>query len=138
MSEQQDSNARPADLLAMMPFAIELGIELTGASASKVGGKLRWREALCTSGGVLHGGVLMSFADSLGGICAYLNVPPGGATSTISSTTNFLRPLRDGHAIAIAQPLRVGRSVIVVQTEVRDATGELLAHTTQAQAVLTP
>ena len=80
----------------------------------------------------------MAFADSVGAVCAFLNLPPGAGTATISSTTNFLRALREGHAIASARPLRVGRTVIVVQTEIRDDAGRALAHTTQSQAVLVP
>jgi 1,4-dihydroxy-2-naphthoyl-CoA hydrolase len=125
------------DLVAMMPFAAQLGIELTSATADEVTGRLAWREDLCTTGGLLHGGALMAFADSLGGVCAFLNLPPGAGTATISSTTNFLRALREGHAIATTRPLRVGRSVIVVQTEVCDEAGKALSHTTQSQAVIT-
>ncbi|HEY6522791.1 MAG TPA: PaaI family thioesterase [Solirubrobacteraceae bacterium] len=80
----------------------------------------------------------MAFADSVGAVCAFLNLPPGAGTATISSTTNFLRALREGHAIASTRPLRVGRTVIVVQTEIRDDAGRALAHTTQSQAVLVP
>ena len=126
------------DLVAMMPFAAGLGIELTTAAAEEVTGLLAWREDLCTTGGVVHGGALMAFADSLGAVCAFLNLPPGAGTATISSTTNFLRALREGHAIASTRPLRVGRTVIVVQTEIRDDAGRALAHTTQSQAVLVP
>jgi 1,4-dihydroxy-2-naphthoyl-CoA hydrolase len=79
---------------------------------------------------------VMPFADSLGGVCAFLNLPPGAGTATISSTTNFLRALREGHAIATARPLRVGRSVIVVETQIRDDAGTALSHTTQSQAVI--
>ena len=79
----------------------------------------------------------MAFADSLGAVCAFLNLPPGVGTATISSTTNFLRALREGHGIASTpRPLRVGRSVIVVQTEIRDDAGRAVSHTTQSQAVL--
>ena len=126
------------DLVAMMPFAAQLGIELTAATAHEVTGRLAWREDLCTTGGLLHGGALMAFADSLGGVCAFLNLPAGAGTATISSTTNFLRALRQGHAIATARPLRVGRSVIVVQTDIRDEAGKSLSHTTQSQAVIAP
>ncbi len=124
------------DLVAMMPFAAQLGLELTSATAEEVTGRLAWREDLCTTGGLLHGGALMAFADSLGGVCAFLNLPPGAGTATISSTTNFLRGLREGSATATARPLRVGRSVIVVQTEVCDGAGKALSHTTQSQAVI--
>jgi uncharacterized protein (TIGR00369 family) len=124
------------DLVAMMPFAAQLGMELTAATPEEVTGRLAWREDLCTTGGLLHGGALMALADSLGGVCAFLNLPPGAGTATISSTTNFLRALREGHAIATSRPLRVGRSVIVVQTEIRDDAGKPLTHTTQSQAVI--
>lgn len=120
-----------------MPFAGGLGISLTQASADEVVGRLRWRPELCTAGGVLHGGALMALADSVAGLCAFLNLPEGAAgTATISSTTNFLRGVRDGEVVARARPLRSGRSVIVVETRVHDGDGRLVAHTTQSQAVL--
>jgi len=122
----------------MIPFATTLGMELVSASADEVVGRLAWREELCTTGGALHGGALMSLADNLGGVCAYLNLPPGAGTATISSSTNFMRGIRDGHVTATARPLRVGRTVIVVQTDLRDDAGRLAVQTTQAQAVIGP
>lgn len=122
--------------LAMMPFAAALGIELDAASADEVVGRMAWREDLCTSSGVLHGGALMAFADTLGAVCAFLNLPSGAGTATISSSTNLLRAVRDGEVTATARPLHVGRSVIVVQTELLDATAKRVAQVTQAQAVL--
>jgi uncharacterized protein (TIGR00369 family) len=121
-----------------MPYAVLLGIELETASATEVVGGLRWREELCTTGGLLHGGVLMSLADSLGGLCAYLNLPSGAGTATISSSTNLLRGVREGRVTGRTRPLRVGRSVIVVETELHDGAGKLVAHTAQAQAVIAP
>jgi uncharacterized protein (TIGR00369 family) len=122
----------------MIPYATTLGMELVSASADEVVGRLAWREELCTTGGALHGGALMSLADNLGGVCAYLNLPPGAGTATISSSTNFMRGIRDGHVTATARPLRVGRTVIVVQTDLRDDAGRLAVQTTQAQAVIGP
>lgn len=122
----------------MMPFAGMLGIELDRAAPEAVTGRLRWREDLCTAGGLLHGGALMALADSLGGLCAYLNLPAGASTATLSSSTNLLRAVREGTVSAHARPLRVGRTVIVVQTECSDKDGRLVAHTTQAQAVIAP
>ncbi len=120
----------------MMPFAVLLGIELEVTDPSQVVGGLSWREDLCTTEGLLHGGALMSLADSLGGLCAYLNLPSGAGTATISSSTNLLRAVRKGRVSGRARPLRVGRSVIVVQTELQDQGGKLVAQTTQAQAVI--
>jgi 1,4-dihydroxy-2-naphthoyl-CoA hydrolase len=125
-------------LLKMIPFAATLGMELVSATPEEVVGRLAWREELTTTGGAMHGGALMSLADNLGGVCAFLNLPAGAGTATISSSTNFMRGVREGIVIATARPLRVGRTVIVVQTDVRDDAGRLAVQTTQAQAVIAP
>jgi uncharacterized protein (TIGR00369 family) len=78
-----------------------------------------------------------SLADSAGALCAFLNLPEGSAgTTTIESKTNFLRAVHEGHVEAIARPLHAGRTTIVVDTELRDAAGRLVARTTQTQAVI--
>ena len=125
-------------ILAAMPFAQQLGIEIVEARADEVRGQVHWSPRLCTTGGVLHGGVLISLADTVGAMCAFLNLPPGGATSTIESKTNFFRAVRDGHVDAVARPLHIGRSTIVVQTDLLDASGRRVAQVTQTQAVLLP
>lgn len=125
-------------LLEMMPFARSLGIERVSASPELVVGRMAWADNLCTSFGVLHGGALMSLADSLAAYCAVLNLPEGAGTSTIESKTNFLRAVRSGHVEARARPLHVGRTTIVVDTELYDDDGKLVGRVTQTQAVLAP
>jgi uncharacterized protein (TIGR00369 family) len=125
------------DLARLMPFASVLGMELLGSQPGEVRAPVAWDPSRCTAGGVLHGGVLMGLADSAGATCAFLNLPEGSAgTATIESKTNFLRAVSDGHVEAVARPLHVGRTTIVVDTELRDAAGRLVARTTQTQAVL--
>jgi uncharacterized protein (TIGR00369 family) len=120
-----------------MPFGALLGIEAVSADAAEVHLRLAWREDLCTAGGLMHGGALMALADSAAGVCAFLNLPDGAAgTATISSSTSFLRPVRDGYAEAISRPLSIGRNVIAVDTEVVDANGRAVARVMQSQAVL--
>jgi uncharacterized protein (TIGR00369 family) len=130
--------ADPADLRDAMPFAGTVGIELTEASREGVTGRLAWAPELTTAGGVLHGGAVMGLADALGAVCAFLNLPAGAQTSTIESKTNFFRAVREGHVEATSTPLHVGRSTIVVQTDVRDADGRRVARTVQTQSVLAP
>jgi uncharacterized protein (TIGR00369 family) len=125
------------ELLATMPFADETGVVLTRADPDHVEGTLAWSAERCTSGGVLHGGAVMTLADSLGGICAFLNLPEGAGTSTIESKTNFVRGVREGEVTATTEPIHVGGRTIVVQTRVQDEKGRLVALTTQTQAVLT-
>lgn len=123
-------------LLGLMPFASLVGIELRKAEPDEVVGTLEYSPRLCTAGAILHGGALMTLADTLGAICAYLNLPPGGRTATTTSATNFLRPVGAGSIIGAANPVHLGRSVIVVRVDVTDAQGNLAATTTQTQAVL--
>jgi uncharacterized protein (TIGR00369 family) len=125
------------DLIASMPLAVELGIELERGDASEVRGRMAWAPERCTIGGLLHGGAVMTFADTLGAVCAFLNLPDGASTSTIESKTNFFRGVREGDVLGVAQPLHVGRTTIVVQTDVRDARERRVALVTQTQAVLT-
>jgi 1,4-dihydroxy-2-naphthoyl-CoA hydrolase len=136
MSDQGAGPAGPDRLLTIMPFAVTIGMVLDSAAPQQVTGRLAWSAKLCTAGGVLHGGALMTLADSLGGLCAYLNLPEGAATATISSSTNFLRPVRGGEVRGTARPVHAGRSVIVVQTDLRDDSSALVAQVTQAQVVL--
>jgi 1,4-dihydroxy-2-naphthoyl-CoA hydrolase len=119
-----------------MPFAASIGVEITSAAADEVSGRVEWSPERCTAGGVLHGGAVMSLADALGAACAYLNLPPGAATSTIESKTNFFRALRGGALTGTARPLHVGGTTIVVQTDLRDEEGRRVALTTQTQAVI--
>ena len=125
------------DLLAAMPFAVELGIELEAATPDEVRARLAWDERRCTAGGILHGGALMALADSAGAVVAYLNLPEGASTTaTIESKTNFFRPVSSGHVEASSRVLHRGRSTIVVETDLRDADGKHVARVTQTQAVL--
>ena len=120
-----------------MPLARHLGVEVVAAEKDEVRVRLNWAEELCTSGGVLHGGALMALGDTAGALCAVLNLPEGAGTSTIESKTNFFRGVREGHVEAVARPLHVGRSTIVVQSDLFDSAGKRVAQVTQTQAVLT-
>jgi 1,4-dihydroxy-2-naphthoyl-CoA hydrolase len=132
------TDEQAAALLDAIPFARLVGVELATATPAEVSGRLAWHPDRCTAGGVLHGAALISLADTLGALCAYLNLPAGAATSTIETKTNFFRAVRDGHVDAVARPLHVGRSTIVVQTNLRDAGGRHVAQVTQTQSVLAP
>ena len=123
-------------MLATMPFAVTCGIVLDAAAAEEVRGHLPWAPERCTTAGMMHGGAVMTLADTTGAVCAFLNLPPGASTSTVSSATNFFRAVRDGDVRATTRPLHTGRTTIVVQTELRSSDDKLVALVTQTQAVL--
>ena len=140
MSDERSAGEQEAaaQFLEAMPFARLVGVQPVSAAREEVRGRLDWAPERCTAAGVLHGGALMTFADSLGAACAFLNLPAGAATSTIESKTNFLRAVRGGSVEGIIRPLHVGRTTIVVQTDILDADGRRIAQVTQTQAVLLP
>jgi uncharacterized protein (TIGR00369 family) len=124
-------------LAASMPFFQLIGAELVSASPEEVRARLGWDESRCTAGGVLHGGALMTLADSAGAVCAFLNLPEGAnATATIESKTNFFRAVRDGSVHATSRPLHRGRATIVIETDLHDDAGRHVGRVTQTQAVL--
>ncbi len=122
-----------------MPLCATLGITAREFGADAVVLELEWRPELCTSNGLLHGGVIMMLADSAGAGCAFLNLPDGAiGTSTIESKTNFLGAVKGGSVTARSTALHVGSTTIVVKTEVRHESSNLVAKVTQTQAVLRP
>ena len=122
-----------------MPLAATLGVEMLTGSAEEVRGRIAWRTELCTAAGAMHGGVLMSLADVCGGTSAFLNLPEGASgTTTIESKSNFFRAVTGGRVVATSRPLHKGRSTVVVETELVDDDGRMVAKTTQTQAVLYP
>jgi uncharacterized protein (TIGR00369 family) len=123
--------------LAGQPFARLVGLEVTEAEKTRVVARLTVREEICTSGHILHGGAVMAFADTLGAIGAFLNLPAGAGTTTLESKTNFIGAARVGETItAETTPLHVGRRSSVWQTRITKADGRLVAVVTQTQMVL--
>jgi len=129
------ADASPSDLRDLMPLAALLGIELLEARPELVRGSMQWAPERCTAGGLMHGGALMALADTCGGVCAFLNLPGGAlGTATIESKTNFMRAVRDGAVHAETRPLHAGRTLIVLESELLDNSGALVAKVTQTQA----
>ena len=119
----------------LVPFAAALGMELLEATPELVLSRLQWTPERCTVGGVMHGGALMALADNGGGVCAFLNLPEGAVgTATIESKTNFMRAVREGAVTASSRPLHLGRTMVVVETELVRDDGKLAAKATQTQA----
>ena len=123
-------------LHATMPFCKTLGIRATAMDAGEVRAEMDHSPELCTSNAILHGGAIMSLADSAAAACAFANLPEGAtATTTIEGKTNFVGAVTEGSVEAVSRPLHAGSMTIVVETEVRQG-DRLIAKTIQTQAVL--
>ena len=126
------------NLIDLMPFALQLGLELTSSEPDRIEARLTVTRSLCTTGRIMHGGAIMSVADTLGAIGAFLNLPEGAkATTTIESKTNFLGAAPLGSEVtATATPVHVGGRTSVWQTQLNNDKGKPVALVTQTQLVL--
>ncbi len=114
-----------------------MGIRFVEATRDRLVAELTIRPELTTIGGHLHGGAIMAFADTIGATATVVNLPPGASTTTLESKTNFFAAGSAGVVRAEATPLHRGKRTQVWQTRITDASGRLLALTTQTQMVLT-
>ena len=117
-----------------------LGIRFREAEPGCVRASMAVRDDLCTTPGVLHGGAIMAFADTLGAAGTVINLPEGHATATIESKTNFIAGAPVGATlIGEATPVHRGRRTQVWQTRITlESGGGLVAQVTQTQIVLEP
>lgn len=114
-----------------------MGVQLVEATKERVVATLLVRPDLCTTGDSMHGGAFMAFADTLGGVATYLNLPPSSRTTTVESSTKFLRGAPVGSTVrAECTAFHKGRTTMVWQTLVRGADDRLCAVVTQTQLVI--
>lgn len=114
-----------------------MGVRIVELAANHVIAEMKVREDLCTSGGILHGGAYMAFADTLGAVGTMMNLPPHRRTTTTDSSTKFigaakLHSIVRGECIALHR----GRTTMVWQTSIKSDDGKLCAVVTQTQLVL--
>ncbi len=119
------------------PFTRLMGVKIISRTAQRTESELLVREDLCNRRGVMHGGAVMAWGDTLGGMTASAALAEGQSTATIESKTNFFAPIPKGDtARAVCMPLHSGRTTIVLQTNITRGDGKLAAMVTQTQIVL--
>ena len=123
----------------MPPFSKLLGIKFLIATPERLVAEMVVREELCTTPAILHGGAIMSFADTLGACATVINLKEGFGTTTIESKTNFFAPAPAGSKVTgECVALHRGKRTMAWQTKVTSEEGRLLAVITQTQMVLEP
>jgi 1,4-dihydroxy-2-naphthoyl-CoA hydrolase len=114
-----------------------MGVKLCELAQDRVLAELAVRPDLCTTGGILHGGAVMAFADTLGAVGTVLNLAEGKRTTTTDSSTKFIAGAKvNTVVVGESVALHRGRTTMVWQTSIRNAEGKLCAVVTQTQLVL--
>ena len=122
--------------LRLPAFARHVGIEVLEADKERVVGRIKLGPRHSNGRDRVHGGAIMTLADTLGAIATVLNLPPNTVTATLESKTNFLAAGRGAYLIGESTPMHRGRMTMVWQTIVRDEQDRRVAVVTQTQLVL--
>ena len=88
--------------------------------------------------GLLHGGVSVLLAETLGSCGAAYAAPEGERTVGLDINANHLKGTTSGWVTGITRPVHIGRSTQVWQIELRNDAGELTCVARITMAMLTP
>lgn len=114
-----------------------MGMRLVEVQSERVLGELEVRPELCTTGGIMHGGAYMAFADTLAAVGTFVNLASGQSTTTTDSSTKFIGKAKVGTRVrAECIALHRGRTTMVWQTSIFNSDGKLCAVVAQTQLVL--
>jgi 1,4-dihydroxy-2-naphthoyl-CoA hydrolase len=87
--------------------------------------------------GILHGGVSVVLAETLGSLASLMACDPGFHAVGLEVNANHLRPNpKGGRAYGLCTPVRIGRSVHVWNIEMRRDDGELFCVSRLTTAIL--
>jgi 1,4-dihydroxy-2-naphthoyl-CoA hydrolase len=88
--------------------------------------------------GILHGGVSVVLAETLGSCGAALASPVGQRAVGLDINANHLRSVSDGWVTGTARPLHIGRTTHVWQIELHNERGQLTCISRITMAILVP
>ncbi|MFL6622814.1 MAG: hotdog fold thioesterase [Sulfurifustaceae bacterium] len=88
--------------------------------------------------GILHGGVSVLLAETLGSNCAAFAVPYGTPVVGLDINANHIRSVREGWVTGISKPVHIGRSTHVWHIELTNDQGLITCVSRITMAVLAP
>ena len=116
-------------------FSYENGVTVTHVEPGRAEGVLEIGPNSVNPHGNVHGGALATLADPVGGCCA---CSKGGICVTASSSMEFLRPANGSMITCVATPKKMGRTLTVVQTDLFNDSGKLVATGTYTFFMVEP
>ena len=88
--------------------------------------------------GILHGGVSVLLAETLGSNGAALAVPEGHRVVGLDINANHIRSASEGWVYGVARPVHIGRSTHVWHIDITNEAGQLTCVSRITMAVLAP
>ena len=118
--------------------AERLGLEFLEVGEDYVKGRVPVDTRTVQPYGILHGGVSVVLAETLGSTAGAHCTPPGHRVVGLDINANHLRSASSGWVTGVAKPVHLGRSTQVWQIELRNDAGELTCVSRLTMAVLAP
>jgi 1,4-dihydroxy-2-naphthoyl-CoA hydrolase len=115
-----------------------LGIEFTEIGDDFLRGRVPVDERTVQPYGLLHGGVSVVLAETLGSSGAYYAAPEGHRAVGLDINANHLRAAMGGWVTGTARPVHRGRTTHVWQIDMTNDAGELTCVSRLTMAILLP
>jgi uncharacterized protein (TIGR00369 family) len=112
------------------PFADLLGFTITAVEPGRAVISFDAGERHANPLGTLHGGALAGIADSAMGVAYAATLAEGETFTTLELKINFLRPVWTGRLTATGRLIQGGRTIGLLECDVIDEHGRLVAHAT--------
>jgi len=112
------------------PIARLIGFNLTSVKPGEAVIEFQSTEAHANPMGTLHGGVLCDIADAAMGLAYAANLGEDESFTTLELKINFLKPIWKARLLAVARVIKQGRTIGLVECDVTDDKGSLVARAT--------
>jgi len=123
---------------ARLSAASHLGIEYTEIGEDYLCGRVPVDERTRQPYGLLHGGVSVVLAETLGSIGAHCSSPEGHRAVGLDINANHLRAAVSGWVTGTARPVHRRRTTQVWQIDMRNDAGELTCVSRLTMSILLP
>lgn len=115
-----------------------LGIEITEVGDDCIVGRVPVDARTMQPFGLLHGGVSVVLAETLGSLGAFYACPEGHTAVGLDINANHLRAARSGWVTGTAKPVHIGRTTQVWQIDMVNDEGQPTCTSRITMAVLAP
>ena len=132
-TELDEINAR-----SLNTAVAHLGIEITEVGDNFLVGRVPVDHRTKQPFGLLHGGVSVVLAETLGSIAAYHASPEGHLAVGLDINANHLRAVRSGWVTGTAKAVHIGKTTHVWQIDMVDDSGKLTCVSRITMAILPP